>query len=431
MPPVASVNKNYLDKVIDLSQVMDVAATEDIFDARGVKLIAKGARISPAVQEKLIMHKLRKPLEACLTVDGGIDIDGIVAEAQRIVETSSPVAQVMSLMGGSGMSPFEILSGLRLGNAMSLMLTITQRGGNEAFSHAIIVSLISLCLAKKAGMSHDDQANVTLAGLLHDIGELYIAPEYLHHAKRLLPHEWRHVVVHPKISQMLITELGSFPIAVAQAVADHHERLNGTGYPRQLSGPDFGMPGQILSVAEMVSGIFLTQERPLECAELALKIVPGEHSPLLVSAISGAVRNQGREASANRDGAAKEIILEAKSLGCHFPIVLQAGGNLLDSSDIRSNPAKLLLRRALERIEMLQRALISTGMDATLLTDEAIVDDVEFVFEATLITREIIWRLRDVARDLSLHSQGLESRELVCFEGLIALIDEGHQATLH
>ena len=53
---IESVNKNYLDKVMDLAEEKDVAATEDIFDARGIKLIAKGAKISRRQQEKLILH---------------------------------------------------------------------------------------------------------------------------------------------------------------------------------------------------------------------------------------------------------------------------------------------------------------------------------------------------------------------------------------
>ncbi len=422
-----SVNQNYLDKVMDLAQVMDVEATEDIFDARGVKLIGKGAKISPALQEKLIMHKLRKPLEACLMVDGGVNNDNLLAEARRIAETNRPILQVLCLASGKGASPFDILGGLRLGNAMSMMLTIIERGGNAALTHAIAVSLISFSLANKCGVSRDVQESIMLAGLLHDIGELYIAPEFLNPKRQLRPNEWHHIVVHPKISQMLITELGGFPPLVAQAAADHHERLNGTGYPRQLSGQAFAMPGQILSVAEMISGIFLEQTRALERAELALKVIPGEHAPVLVSAISGALRGRaGEEAIADMDGEtsrSKSAIEGARDLAGHIATLRQTGHALLDDKQVHSKRGVVLLNQTLDRIAMIERAFIATGMDPDMINDPAMAGDLGFIFEASVVTREIGWRLRDVARDLSLNTASFDPRETSFVDRFIDTID--------
>lgn len=150
-----AVNANYLDKVMALSKEMDVSATEDIFDARGVKLVAKGTKISPALQERLILHKLRKPLEACLAVDGGVTPEGLATEARQIVESCIPLLQLLTMIGGKGVTPFDALAKLRLGNAMGLMLTLTGRGGKNALKHALTVSLISFCLAKKTGYDTD------------------------------------------------------------------------------------------------------------------------------------------------------------------------------------------------------------------------------------------------------------------------------------
>ena len=87
-----AVNQHYLNKVMDLSESMDVQANEDIFDARGTKLLAKGARVSRALQEKLIVHKLTKPLEACIAVDGGVDDQRIAFVAERLLDDDGPMA---------------------------------------------------------------------------------------------------------------------------------------------------------------------------------------------------------------------------------------------------------------------------------------------------------------------------------------------------
>jgi HD-GYP domain-containing protein (c-di-GMP phosphodiesterase class II) len=422
---IESVNKNYLDKVMDLAEEKDVAATEDIFDARGIKLIAKGAKISRGLQEKLILHKLRKPLESSIAVEGGVNIDVIVAEAKKISETLEPVSCVLKTTSGSGPSALETLSGIQFGNAMSMMLTIVDRGGPSALTHSVMVSLVSICLAKKLRLSESEQTLVALAGMLHDIGELYIEPEYLNRQKRLLPHEWRQVIVHPRVGQMLIGELENYPPAVALAVAEHHERFDGSGYPRQVAGKNISVAGQVLSVAETISSVFMHQDRPLERAELAMKIIPGEHAHDLVSAISCVLRvpHQGRTTDSSMPAA--EAHQRVCGLFEHIGAALEAGKNLLAETMLESKKAKDLLLEVLQRITTIQRGFSSTGLDVCLSKDAVFFEpqNMEILFEVAVATREIEWRLRDVARDLALRSSALENHEADVFQPLIALLD--------
>lgn len=422
------VNAHYLDKVMDLAEERDVEATEDIFDARGMKLVVKGAKISRNLQEKLIMHKLKKPLESSLAVEDGINADALIREAERILDTVAPVRCMLNATGNRGSSPLAILKQAKFGNAMSMMLTITERGGETALAHSVMVSLVSISLAKKMGTSEQDQAVVALAGLLHDIGELYIEPGYLKHNRRLLPHEWRHVVVHPRIGEMLIKELEQCPPAVAQAVAEHHERYDGGGYPRQVNARDISVPGQILSVAEMISGVFMRQDRPLERAELALKIIPGEHARELVSAVSEVLH-----ASRQESGDAVQVMTpdtqraNVRALFDNIHVALDMGRKLLDSPSIHSKQGKDLLLQMLLHANVVKRAFSSTGLDICLIDDGTsfAACDREIQFEVDVASKEIQWRLRDIARNLALHSTALGEEEIEAFQPLIILLDEG------
>lgn len=425
---IASVNQHYLDKVMDLAETRNVEATEDIFDARGNKLVAKGARISINMQEKLILHKLQKPLESSITVEGGITISDVVAEAKRLAETIDPIGRIIKTAGNQGTSPFDILAKAQIGNAMRMMLTIIERGGAEALTHSVMVSLVSICLAKKIGLSEKDQTTAALAGLLHDIGELYIKPEYLISSRPLSPSEWHHVVVHPRIGQMLIDELEDCPPAVGIAVSEHHERFDGSGYPRQLSGKEISVIGQVISVAEMISGVYIRQDRPLKRAELALKIIPGEHPYGLISAISGALhittKNQQDTADAPPSDAQQLVSDLYKRIGS----VLEASRKLLDLSTLQSKQAKDLLLNVLNRTHTIERAISGTGLyvfqeQAASLFQE---NDLEIMLEAAVAINEIQWRLRDLARNISLISSSLQAQECAAFQHLIALLDESH-----
>lgn len=424
---INQVNQHYLDKVMNLAQERDVEATEDIFDARGMKLVAKGSRISSGMQERLIVHKLRKPLESSITVADGIDNNVVVSEAKRLAETLAPVGSMHRIAGSKGLSPLDILKQARFGKAMSLMLTITERGGTNALAHSVMVSLVAVCLAKKMGLGENEQSTVALAGLLHDIGELYIEPEFLDSKRRLLPHEWRHVVVHPRIGQMLINELENFPPAVAQAVSEHHERFDGGGYPRQLSGKNISIAGQVVSVAEMISGVFMRKDRPLERAELAMKIIPGEHAHGLVSAVSSVLQLSGEQDRSEAAVRSENVFGDVQALHARIVSGLELGRELMDSPFLNSRAGKDLLLLALQQAQAVRRAFTSTGLDVCMqenMEDFAALNP-EIHFEVAVASKEIQWRLRDIARNMALHCVALDPQESKLLQSLIALLDEG------
>ena len=421
---INSVNKHYLDRVLGLAEEADILATEDIFDARGMKLVAKGAKISRSLQERLSSRRLSKPFESSIAVESGVNIDVINTEARRIADTVVPLRAIMQTVPGQ--SPLQVLSNIQFGSAMSTMLTIIERGGAKALEHSVMVSLISICLAKKFGMSNTDQTVVALAGLLHDIGELYIDPEYLHSGRRLLPHEWRHVVVHPHIGQMLIAGLENYPASVGRAVLEHHERFNGSGYPRQVVGADMSPAGQVVSVAEMIAGVLQAKDKPLQRAELALKIVPGEFPHELVSVISSAVQ------AARGDGAITEGAMptgeECQRLrGLYEQVngVLSMAQQLSDAPSAKSKKVSHLLSEVVRRTQAVQRAFSSAGLDACMSMTSGVIDSggMEILFETSVATNEIAWRLRDIARDISLQGAGLEANENDALQPLISLLD--------
>ena len=425
---VASVNKNYLDKVMDLAETADVFAIEDIFSAHKMKLVSKGAKISRAMQEKLVLHKLSQPLESSIDVEGGIDVKAVVSEARHISETLEPVARMLHMANtGGGSSTFHILSEAQFGSAMKTMLTIAERGGNVASAHSVLVSLVSVCLAKQIRLSEKDQTVAALAGLFHDIGELYVEPKYLDNKRRLLPHEWRNVAVHPRIGQMLINQLEKFPPAVAQAVSEHHERLDGAGYPAQLVGKNISQVGQVVAVAEMVSGILINQDRPLERAELALKVVPGEHANELVSAISGTLRATTQAQPEPPLIPPERAHSEVQGISGRISTALEAAQHLLDCSVIKTAKAKELLQRALTQTLAIQRAFKSTGLYGCM--DERAklleVKNTEILFEAAVATREFEWRMRDIARHLAYQSSAFAPDEAGAFQQMIMVLDQG------
>jgi HD-GYP domain-containing protein (c-di-GMP phosphodiesterase class II) len=420
-----AVNQHYLNKVIDLSEEMRVEASEDIFDARGNKLLAKGAQVSRALQERLIVHKLKKPLEACIVVEGGVDGRSVMRSAERALDTSAAIKHVLTATQVGGVSPVSLLSQLSFGSALSMMLTIADREGGGALDHAVTVSLLSIAIARKAKLSQTDQACAGLAGLLHDIGELYIDPAFLVKGNRLLPHEWGHIVVHPHTGMMLINQLESYPQGVGRAVAEHHERNDGSGYPRRLAGSTISAAGHVVSIAETVAGVIM-KDHPLERADLALKIIPGEYAREYVSAISGALRGHVFDVHEHDDRSYGVGAEDVSRLLTRIDTALKAIHDLLNAPGPKSPRAIELLTATALRIRQIQRAAVSTGLDIPLGLDEAKLSaqDLGLMFERDVATREIQWHVRDAGRDLAL--QGAQQADRLLLTPLVNLLDDDY-----
>lgn len=105
-------------RAIDLGEHYQVCASEDIYDTKGVKLLAKGVALAPGMQERLIRHKLHKPLETSLSVADGVTIDRVMAVARQLLDELSPLqafAGVVSTRNGT----FEVLARISLNNSMT------------------------------------------------------------------------------------------------------------------------------------------------------------------------------------------------------------------------------------------------------------------------------------------------------------------------
>ena len=104
------------------------------------------------------------------------------------------------------------------------------------------------------GFSPDRVEGLRITGFLHDIGKVAIPSDILSKTGRLTIVECTVVKTHPQLGYDLLKDI-EFPWPVAQAVLQHHERLNGSGYPAKLSGNDIVVEARILAVADVVEAM--------------------------------------------------------------------------------------------------------------------------------------------------------------------------------
>jgi diguanylate cyclase (GGDEF)-like protein/putative nucleotidyltransferase with HDIG domain len=125
--------------------------------------------------------------------------------------------------------------------------------------HCDIVAEYAVKLAVRLNLPEESQRALRIAGLLHDIGKLAVPDEILKKPAPLNAEEYKIMQRHVTIGEVLIREVPQLK-EVIQAVACHHERYDGTGYPRGLAGEQIPLIGRIIAIADSYSAMCL--DRP-------------------------------------------------------------------------------------------------------------------------------------------------------------------------
>ena len=285
----ATANPHALATILEASQTKSIIASRDIFDISGTKLWARDQPVSHALQRKLLDRQLRSPLESCLLAEDGVTPQSLLLCTEALLCRDTPLS---GLLMPQAARMLRELPNLPLHAVAQLMLTAGQASRPDSFDHAVQGMALAGALMAAHGGSAVELRLAMLAGLLHDLGEMYIDPRYGEaDADRTLDAQsYVQLVVHPHIGGLLLSQLTDYPAAVARAVAEHHERLDGSGYPRALQRDAVSPLGRLLAVAEATLGVLRSETPALAQASVALRVVPGEFDLAWVGRIAAAAQ---------------------------------------------------------------------------------------------------------------------------------------------
>ena len=146
---------------------------------------------------------------------------------------------------------------------MTHALPLTKLEDRSTRAHEVRVARLSRAIARRLGMSAAEIAMIGRAALVHDIGKIAVPNALLAKGMSLLDQEWELMERHVSAGFDLLSQSGA-PIKVALIALQHHERLDGSGYPNHLQGDTVPLESRIVAVADIFDA--LTSARPYKPA---------------------------------------------------------------------------------------------------------------------------------------------------------------------
>lgn len=266
---------HYLRAIASMAKDESLVLRDAIYTANGVRLADKGMLLDSAFYDSLVNERLRHPIDELVDVRRLVDVPTLEAECMTLCESAVLPRMLMLALGET--EQWRLLAPLAdmvWPQQASFKLTVMRSQRQVLYEHSLSMLLVSVYLGVRQGLSDEQLAQLAAAALLHDVGMLFMEPSWTDPQHKLTADERRQLSVHSITAMLVIRSTAAYPAEVEMAVLEHHERMDGSGYPRNVGGEHISPLGQILLVAEVVSAFFdkYAQDRPAMRLSLMLRL---------------------------------------------------------------------------------------------------------------------------------------------------------------
>jgi HD-GYP domain-containing protein (c-di-GMP phosphodiesterase class II) len=239
-------------------------------------------------------------LELGWWVGHGIELDGILLVGIPVAIDLAQSAQSRPLVGD--IHAVELVSSeeVFLGAQVRALTVSLGRRDEYTEQHTRRVAHRAVQVGERLGLSPRRLRALAIGGLVHDIGKLSIADSILKKPGPLDDEEYRTIQRHAEWGYRLLEEIGGFSDTVRRLVRDHHERLDGAGYPNGLQGREIDLDTRILTVCDVYDALISPRVyRPAWSHDQAMALLRSEagiaYDARCVDALEDVLRAEGAE----------------------------------------------------------------------------------------------------------------------------------------
>jgi len=265
-----------LSRICSVAQNLDVFAIEDSIDAAMIVLRKRsGIWFDPGIVQ--VVERLNTEgnfWENCRS-------------AKQVEETRRAV---LALDPGEKTA----LTPERVDHICEAFANVVDAKSPFTYRHSIGVADVAVELACELNLPPERIQLVRRAALLHDIGKLSVPNPILEKSSKLTSEEWAVVVEHPNMTRSILERISAFR-ELATFAAEHHEKIDGSGYPLGLKGEEMSLESRLLAMADIFAAMaenrpYRTGMDPVKILEILEKDVPKKLDPICFEALKGVVK---------------------------------------------------------------------------------------------------------------------------------------------
>ena len=245
---------------------------QSIYNPLGASYLTKGMELSPTYIERL--EKAGFDGVTVTSLDPKLKLappDDIVQEKTRISAIQNVATAFHSVEENGTFDPAplqgiseNILQDIIAQQKNLVQLTDIRLHDTYTFAHSVNVAILSSLLGVLLKLSREEQLKLTLGGLLHDIGKITVPYEILTKAGHLTDDEWSVMQGHPEAGRQRLKKMFPNDTLLSTIALQHHEHIDGSGYPNHLKGEQIHRYGRIVAIADVYDA--LTSVRPYKRA---------------------------------------------------------------------------------------------------------------------------------------------------------------------
>ncbi|MDU2063914.1 MAG: HD-GYP domain-containing protein [Sporomusaceae bacterium] len=323
---------------------------KSVLDLRGRILLSEGTVLSDPLIDRLFRLGVEDVMiqeEASVTLEGSVTLEA--AKVESLHKAAKVIKDAFKAIEHYDKVPVKVFENVAKSDLIPIVngpaslnyLTLDHPAPEYLFNHSMNVGLLSGAIGKWLGYEEKAISDLIMAGLLHDIGKAKIPAELVNKPGKLSEAEMKVMRLHATYSYSMIASLPGISKEAAFAVLQHHERLDGSGYPGHFTADKIHPYSRIVAIADtydaMISNrLYSEKVTPFAAAEHLSKNMYGKFD---IEICSTFLNEFGQSISGNMvkltDGSEGQLIITGPFVTAK-PILHRLDGQFVTLPDFKS-----------------------------------------------------------------------------------------------
>lgn len=390
-----NLDSHFKRHVAELGDSLKIVANRDVISASGIKLLSAGSPVDSSMYKHILEHKLLPLWDQALSIENPVTPAALVEWAKKI-SAEQPLFSRMHSNLPESQSLFDVLGEICLNKVLAFKLTVAREKLPDLYNHAVASALICAYLGFKSNFERTRVVHLATAGLFHDLGELHIDPAILNRNHQLNNAEIRHIYAHPLTLYLMLREFPEYPPEIGNAILEHHERLDGSGYPQGIT--KIGQMSRLLEVTEVAASLYrIWGENGLGHIETTFKLNMHQMDTQAISHLLAVLRPGADAGTKFRQVDIDKLREALRRMSEYFSCWDQKLAPKLEA--FKENKAVVFLSA---QVNVLKKDLESAGFYYEQIDKfvESLANDSPEAYELQNLTEEFAWRSRDIMHEL-------------------------------